>query len=150
MKHLMRAAGLVAPSIIQPLQPRAVNSWNIIPMPKMPAESNAIEAWLHKDGFAVLSAVEMAEAEGPESPLELHYHISISKNGGRCDSNEAHWVLQEFGCEGAEEDNHVPYGVVRNFWRPVNENRVGIECACKEDEPAIREDKGDYVWRPVS
>lgn len=48
---------------------------------------------------------------------------------------------------GWEEDNHVPYGIARNFWRPLAENLVGIECKCKEEEPAIVEDKGDYVWR---
>jgi hypothetical protein len=149
MSNLMHAAGMAAPSIIQPLKPLG-KDWNNIPTPQMPMESNAIECWVHSEGFAVLSAVEMAEAEGPGSPLELHYHISISKNRARCNSNDARWILSEFGCEGAEEDNHVPHGIVRNFWRPVNENRVGIECACKEDEPAIREDKGDYVWRPAS
>jgi hypothetical protein len=145
---LMSAAGMIAPSVIQPLRP-TVKSWNNIPTPKMPAESAVIETWLHPEGFVVLSALEMAEAEGPGTALELHYHISISKNRARCDSNDARWVLKEFGCEGAEEDNHVPGGFVRNFWRPVNEDRVGIECACKEDEPAIREDKGDFVWRPA-
>lgn len=141
---------MVAPSIIKPLAPKNLSRWRTVSTASANFGSNAIEAWQHHDGFMVLSAVEMAEAEGPNSPLELHYHISMTKNRRRCDSNDARWVLSEFGCEGAEEDNHVPHGLVRNFWRPVNENRVGIECACKEDEPAIREDEGDYVWRPTS
>jgi hypothetical protein len=68
----------------------------------------------------------------------------------RCDSNEAKWVLDQFGLEGAEEDNHVPFGIVRNFWRPVADKLVGIECQCKAEEPEIREDKGDFIWRPTS
>jgi hypothetical protein len=81
-------------------------------------------------------------------------HISISKQlpngtGGRCDSNEAKCVLVQFGLDGAEEDNHVPHGIVRNFWRPLADRLVGLECPCKENEPEIREDKGDIVWRPA-
>lgn len=30
---------------------------------------------------------------------------------------------------------------------PVAENLIGLQCAGKESEPAIIEDKGDYVWR---
>ena len=95
----------------------------------------------------MFSAVEVAKDadnidRGPE------YHISISKDGRRrCTRSEAIQVLKQFNLDGAEEDNHVPYGIVRNFWRPVAENLVGLECACKKDEPAIVEDKGDYVWR---
>lgn len=149
-EHLMKAAGMVAPSIVRPLQPKG-GGWQQFPVPQMPMEPNAVELWMHREGFAVISSVEMAEAEGPDSPLELHYHVSISKrNKTRADSNDARWILSHFSMDGAEEDNHVPNGFVRNFWRPVNENRVGIECACKEDEPAIREDKGDFIWRPVS
>lgn len=150
-EHLMTAAGIVAPSIIKPLQPKGAG-WAQIPTPRqmLAHGSNAVEVWKYKEQFAVISAVEMAEAEGPSSPLELHYHVSISgPNQTRVDSNDVRWVLGQFGMDGAEEDNHVPYGFVRNFWRPVNENRIGIECACKEDEPAIRENKGDFVWRPV-
>jgi hypothetical protein len=111
-----------------------------------------IEAWAHTSGLAVFSAVEVARDKdnidrGPE------YHISVSKKAdgrpGRCTSEEATWCLQEFGgLSGWEEDNHVPHGIVRNFWRPVAEPMIGLECACKAEEPAIVEDKGDYVWRP--
>jgi hypothetical protein len=86
--------------------------------------------------------------KGPE------YHVSISKQlfagPTRCTSDEARWVLEQFGLDGAEEDNHVPGGVVRNFWRPVATGLIGLECECKAEEPAIREDKGDFVWRPVT
>src|SRR5690242_16361735 len=56
--------------------------------------------------LAVISAVEVADDgkidKGPE------YHVSISKQTvlgpTRCDSNEAKWVLDQFGLDGAEED----------------------------------------------
>lgn len=105
-----------------------------------------LRAFMHDEsGLSVLSAVEVVndeQANGPE------YHISISKGGTRrCDSNEAAWVLKQFALEGAEEDNHVPSGVVRNFWRTVAEPLIGKECECKDTETAIKEDKGDFIWR---
>lgn len=99
------------------------------------------------ENLCVISAVEVAKDDdgidrGPE------FHISISLGGrSRCTSQQARAVLAIFGCDGAEEDNHVPNGVVRNFWRPVADRLVGIECACKADEPAMVEDRGDFVWR---
>jgi len=99
----------------------------------------------------VLSAVEVASDKdgidrGPE------YHISISKfdrfgHPGMCSAEEAAWVLMQFGCEGAEEDNHVPGGFVRNFWRPVADPLVGMECECKDTENV--EVVGDFVRRPL-
>lgn len=101
--------------------------------------------------LTVISAVEVADDgkidKGPE------YHLSISRSTpqgpARCSSDAARWVLRQFGLDGAEEDNHVPYGMVRNFWRPVADPLVGLECECKAEEPAIVEDKGDFVWRPA-
>lgn len=108
-------------------------------------------AFLHqRSNLAVISAVEVAsdEDKGPE------YHISISKQllsgPQRCTSDEARWVLGQFGLEGAEEDNHVPGGKVRNFWRPLATGLIGKECECKADEPAIVEDKGDFIWRGIT
>lgn len=108
------------------------------------------EAWQHlNSGIFVISAVEVASDDDIDKGPE--YHISISKPGRRrCTSQEAKWVLRQFGLEEAEEDNHVPNGFVRNFWRPVADRLVGLECKCKADEPAIREDKGDFVWRGVT
>ena len=108
-------------------------------------------AFIHNGSrLAVISAVEVASEPGMDKGFE--YHVSISKQlsggiGVRCDPNEDAWVLAQFGLEGAEEDNYVPHGYVRNFWRPVAAGLVGIECPCKADEPAINEDKGDFVWR---
>jgi hypothetical protein len=109
-------------------------------------------AFSHKDGLFVISAVEVAsDKDGIDRGFEYHVSISRPVSPGvtsRCSSNEAHWVLDQFGLEGAEEDNHVPHGRVRNFWRAVATPLIGMECACKEEEPAIREDNGDFVWRP--
>lgn len=103
-------------------------------------------------GLFVISAVEVAaDKDGIDRGFEYHLSISrpISPNVmARCSSDEARWVLDQFRLDGAEEDNHVPYGKVRNFWRAVASTLVGMECACKEEEPAIVEDKGDFVWRP--
>jgi hypothetical protein len=112
------------------------------------------ETWFHGPSqLFVISAVEVAAAEGgiDKGP---EYHISISRQrpygSTRCTTADAMWVLAAFDLIEAEEDNHVPHGIVRNFWRPVADRLVGLECACKADEPAIVENKGDYVWRGVT
>lgn len=98
------------------------SGWRELPMDKRYTLGFPSRAFIHKSNLAVISAVEVVSEPGMDKGFE--YHISISKQrpdgeGTRCDSNEAKWVLDEFGLDGAEEDNHVPYGVVRNFWRPV-------------------------------
>jgi hypothetical protein len=153
VEHVLHAAGMAAPAILTPLKP-AVGDWYQCSLPpSMNSHPGTVEVWMHKAEFVVITAVEVVALEPGEQPKGPEYHLSMSKqfNGVkvRCDSNEAKWILDEFKCFGAEEDNHVPSGFVRNFWRPVNDNLVGIECACKDDEPAIREDKGDFVWRPT-
>lgn len=32
----------------------------------------------------------------------------------------------------------------------VADKYVGHECECKKSEPAIKEDKGDFIWRGVT
>jgi len=100
-----------------------------------------------------MSAVEVARdpddiEKGPE------YHVSVSKNIGgivmRASRNEARFVIKAFDMLDADEDNHVPGGQVRNFWKPVAENLIGHVCPCKEEEPAMVEDKGDYIWRGIT
>lgn len=135
-------------SIIKPKRP-IIEGWRQGPTPP-PEVSLGYESewWFHPVyKLSVISAVEVAkDGDGIERGPE--YHISVSKKGcRRCSSQEARLVLKQFDLEGAEEDNHVPYGIVRNFWRPVAESLIGLECACKESEPAMVEDKGDYVWR---
>jgi hypothetical protein len=137
-------------SIIKPKRPKG-NGWTKLPPPPAWVTLGyGGEAWEHKSGLVVISAVEVAsDKDGIDKGPE--YHISISMEGmRRATSAEAAWVLHQFDAEGAEEDNHVPNGIVRNFWRPVAEGLIGIECACKADEPAIKEDKGDYIWRGVT
>ncbi len=108
------------------------------------------EAWEHpRSGLFALSAVEVAHEPGKPS-LGPEYHLSISLNGSRCPAGDALFVLHAFGLTDAKEDNHVPGGFVRNFWRPVADNLSGYECTCVADEPAIREDNGDFVWRGVT
>jgi hypothetical protein len=134
-------------SIIQPKQPKG-NGWT-------QEDASALQspypltAWAHESGLFCLSAVEVANEPG-QPELGPEYHLSMSKNGARCTSAEAAFVLHAFDLEDAKEDNHVPSGKVRNFWRPVADNLSGYECKCVDEEPAIREDKGDYVWRGVS
>lgn len=135
------------PAIVQCLRPKGWG-WTEeeahLPNSPFPAR-----AFRHHHGFFVISAVEVMDeipSKGPE------YHLSMSRHSKagavrRCDSNDARWILEQFGLDGAEEDNHVPFGKVRNFWRPVADPLVGLECECKAAEPAIVEDKGDFIWR---
>lgn len=108
----------------------------------------AHEVWAH-DGarLGVISAVEVAAEAPGMAPLGPAYHISISRFGERCAAADAVWAIAQFGLADAQEDNHVPDGKVRNFWRYVADNLSGYACACVDVEPAIREDRGDYVWR---
>jgi hypothetical protein len=138
-------------SIVSVLRPR-VAGWREVPceLPGLP--DGPRRAFFHDEhSLFVISAVEVtdqSEANGPE------YHLSISRQHRtlgprRCTSDQARWVLVQFRLDGALEDNHVPGGQVRNFWRPVADNLVGRECACVADENEIREDKGDFIWRPA-
>lgn len=108
-----------------------------------------VEAWTHNSGLFVLSAVEVVDEPG-KAPLGPEYHLSMSHFGNRCSAADAMWVLGQFDLADAKEDNHVPSGKVRNFWRPVADRLSGYECPCVDDEPAVREDKGDFVWRGVT
>lgn len=144
----------MTPSIIQPLRPTGPG-WTDCGDAAFTL-GYPCHRWYHeKTKLQVLSAVEVArDADGIDRGPE--YHISITtvdferRNPGpkRCSFQDSKWALKQFGLEGAEEDNHVPGGVARNWWRTVAEPLIGLECACKADEPAIREDKGDFVWRP--
>ena len=134
------------------LRPRFGGWRELPPDPQLLRLGGVARVYVHaRNRIAVISAVEHPvdgkEDKGPE------YHLSISRQTPmgprRCTSDTARWVLRQFGLDGAEEDNHVPNGVVRNFWRPVADRMVGLECDCKDSEPAIAEDKGDFIWRPA-
>lgn len=137
-------------SIISVVRPR-LPGWREAPTDDLPARLHGpCRAFFHPgSSLAVITAVEFindGKVDGPE------YHLSISRQHPtlgtkRCSSVEARWVLVQFGLEGAVEDNHVPHGLVRNFWRPVADPMVGRECLCVQGENAILEDKGDFVWR---
>lgn len=138
-------------SIISVKRPR-LPGWREVSTEGAPIANSGwpYRAFFHEQSaLAVISAVEFIDdgkVDGPE------YHLSISKQHRtlgirRCSSVEARWVLVQFGLEEAVEDNHVPGGMARNFWRAVADPMVGRECRCVEGENAIREDKGDYVWR---
>lgn len=141
-------------AIIQPKRPNPANGWKLMPTPlQWVTMGYDAEAWLHESGLYVISAVEVASDQGDiDKGPEYHVSISMTTRHGpaRCDSNAAAFVIKAFGMDGAEEDNHVPNGKVRNFWRPVAENLIGHECHCKGEEPAIREDKGDFIWRGIT
>lgn len=140
-------------SVIKPKRPVApgwkrVREW-VEPL-SLAEMGYPIVPWQHKaSGLFVLSAVEKVQPQPGEMDVGPEYHLSMSLDGRRCSSSQALWVLRQFDLVDAKEDNHVPSGMVRNFWRPVADNLSGYECPCQDSEPAIREDKGDYVWRGV-
>ena len=139
-------------SIVKPKRPvvrgwRRARGWNC--PEELAVLGYPVEAWEHpSSGLFALSAVEVAHDPGAPS-LGPEYHLSVSYSGERCTSADAAWALACFNLQDAKEDNHVPFGKVRNFWRPVADNLSGYECPCVDDEPAIRENRGDYVWRPA-
>ncbi len=147
---------MIGVSAVQPKRPPTGNDspWVQVPIPReMPDTGYPIEAWIsHSAAIYVLTSVEVVSAQEGEL-IGPEYHISISRasrNGPRRVMRaDALWVLEQFGLEDATEDNHVPHGVVRNFWRPVADHLSGHVCPCQDSEPAIREDKGDFVWRPA-
>lgn len=147
-------------SIIKPKRPNGagwtrVGSETLVHIMHAAGLASTSEAWHHREsGIQVFSSVEVARDPG-QPDLGPEFHLSISKNGGsrgplRTTSAEALWCIAQFDLVDAKEDNHVPSGVVRNFWRPVADHLSGYECSCADDEPAMREDKGDYVWRGVT
>ena len=144
--------------IIQPKQPvesatgwardRATEARLIAHDPLMAAFPPHV--YIHHDtGMFAIFSVEKPTAEPGEIDVGPEYHLSISLSGQRCSTADAVWVLAQFDLSDAKEDNHVPSGNVRNFWRPVADKFSGYECPCQESEPAMREDKGDFVWRGV-
>src|SRR4029077_6653007 len=137
-------------SVISVLRPKG-SGWRELPSAKHLTMGYPSRIFYHVEtGLAVISAVEVASDGKVDKGPKYHVSLSLERDGKpfRCDSNQARWVLDQFGLEGSEEDNHVPHGVVRNFWRPVANRFVGLECDCKAEEPAIVEDKGDFIWRP--
>ncbi len=106
--------------------------------------------YFHKPSkICVISAVEVA-SDGPGLEPICSYHISMTRNGKRrTKPEETRFALRAFDMQYSNEDNHVPGGIARNFWRPVNDNMADHVCPCQDSEPAIKEDKGSFIWRGV-
>lgn len=143
-------------SVIQPRAPAAGTGWAraehlLAAKRQLDAMGYPWAAWAHPAyGLLVISAVEKPDPEPGEFDAGPEYHLSVSAMGRRCSSADAIWALGQFDLLDATEDNHVPSGHVRNFWRPVADPLSGFECPCQASEPAMREDKGDFIWRGVS
>ena len=142
-------------SIIKPLRPLLTKHWRGPFDPALAAlRSYPAEIWYYTDQMMTLSVISAVEVAVDKDNVDRgpEYHISVARQSSagpqRCDSLTAQWMLQQFGLEGAEKDNHVNGGVVRNFWRTVAEPLIGFECGCKADEPRMIEDGGDFIIRP--
>jgi hypothetical protein len=139
------------PLIVQPLRPKGKGweQWQVGNL-ELVRRAYAIERWYNRgQEVQVLSSIEMVSGEGPDRP-EFHLSISALPYMGhvkRASESLARWVLKEFDFTDYAQDNHVPNGIVRNYWRPVAENKSPV-CHCVESEPKIVEDKGDFIWRP--
>lgn len=146
-----------ATSIVAPKAPKG-RLWTPGELPVDPSWNSGYPhaLWIcYQRGLFVVSAVEKVQPAPGEEDVGPEYHLSISRRDprhgiARCSSSDARWVLAQFDLEDATEDNHVPGGKVRNFWRPVADRFSGIICPCQDEEPAMREDRGDFVWRGVS
>ena len=138
-------------SIIKPKAPKVQGWIQGEQIPELQADGYPRTTWIYPErGLRVISAVEVVR-----DPHDIHkgpeYHVSVSRIGpSRCSSNDAKFVRRCFDIMHADEDNHVPGGFVRNFWQPVGEKFIGHVCPCKDEEPAMREDKGDFVWRGIT
>lgn len=135
-------------SIIPPMKPLQGSRWTCMGQTgtRVTADYEGYY-WLHEEGYVAISSVEVVEG-GYDDKHIPHYHLSISKGPNRrCSSKDALFICAQFGMQDSMEDNHVPDGFVRNFWMPVAEDQRGIVCPCNDSEPAIRLDKGDFVWR---
>lgn len=141
-------------AVIKPKLPIDLGWTREAPPPAVLSLGYPCAAWWHDaNRLQVLSAVEVVSDPGQPS-LGPEYHLSISAENVfgkkvRCSSADALWVLGQFDLTDAKEDNHVPSGIVRNFWRPVADPLSGFDCPCVDEEPSMPEDKGDFVWRGV-
>lgn len=104
--------------------------------------ANNAHTYDHLSGVRILSSVDDIPGSGPE------FHVSASKNGGRLRAHEAVEVLaglaSPFPWEEWEEDNHVPNGIARHYWRHTDPTKRK-PCPCKPNEkPTI---EGDYEHR---
>ncbi len=137
-------------SIIKPKRPKSEGWQQALwwkPNPMLKELGYPVIAFEHPHtGLFVLSAVEAMQEKDEKESMPF-YHLSISCKGERATTEATKWVLKKFKMEDAKEDNHVPHGKVRNFFRPVADHLSGYECPCTETESAIKE--GEYIWRGI-
>ena len=92
-------------------------------------------------GVRAISAVQMVDGK-PQ------WQVSFSHMGARIPSGWMEALLKQWDIEEFDEDNHVPNGKVRNYWKPFDSLTPTV-CPCKDKEPPT-EEEGGYVWRPDS
>lgn len=147
------------PLILQPFRPTR-GGWAEWPTDELVAQWHGMKPYVIERYYSrgeeaqVLTAIEMVHEDGTiVAPLRPEYHLSVSglkwmaTQPYRVSESRARWLLRQFGAEGFTEDNHAPHGIARNYWRPVADQFAGQICECVKSESAIKEMKGDYVWR---
>lgn len=137
-------------NVLKPKRPKGAGWEFLWPYPESQNFGYGGEVWFYPEQrLLVISCVEVTN-DLDDVALGPQYHISASKQPHqRCTRNEARFVQKAFGMLDADEDNHVPNGIVRNFWMPVADKYKGHVCPCKDTETAFKENKGDYVWRGI-
>lgn len=139
--------------ILQPMRPGGSSSWVMWPLmnPEFVAEAYAAERWFNRaHEIQVISSIEGVRQDNGSKRFE--YHLSVTActwpdfKVMRCNDQTARWAMVQFNFTDYVEDNHVPGGKTRNYWRPIAQNQ-DPSCHCFETEPKIVEDKGDYIWR---
>lgn len=102
-------------------------------------EPNA-EGFKYENSMGATAVSSVHEIEG-----KPQWHVSFSHRGERIPQGWMEALLRQWGLEGWDEDNHVPNGRVRNYWRPVS-TADPLVCPCKANEEPF-EEHGGYIWR---
>ncbi|HZF28716.1 MAG TPA: hypothetical protein VE907_06345 [Gammaproteobacteria bacterium] len=144
------------PLIVKPFRP-LTGGWEPVEVawPRDRRQRYVIEKYYNRgQELQVITAIEMVEPDDlVVRPRRAEFHVSVSglkwmaPAPYRVSDSRARWAMKQFGYAGYTEDNHVPGGIARNYWRPVDDHFQGEVCKCLEREPTMREMKGDYVWR---
>lgn len=99
--------------------------------------------WRTHDGIGVLSTLVDATAPDGSGDTIPQWHLSVSADGQRPTADHLRRVIDCFGIDEFELDNHHP-GIAQHIWIPVDTRRR-VDCECKSDETIIVEDDG-YTW----
>lgn len=144
------------PLIVKPYRP-TTGGWIRVEVawPRDRLQPYVIEKYYNRgQELQVITAIEMVEPDGVvKLAPRAEFHVSVSglkwmaPAPYRVSDSRARWAMRQFGFDGYTEDNHVPDGIARNYWRPLADHLQGEVCKCLEREPAIHAMKGDYVWR---